>query len=743
MKHHMTRRDILKFGAGVALGPVDPESFAWANPVPSSAAGLLQRNSEVVPWYRSLSVGIEWGPTGANDLDSIYCSKALGKEIIRFLAKARAEYAVIFMRDQTYTYYNSTVARKCPNLGESDLLSECLDEAKKLKMAVIAYCQIQYATSSWEAHPEWRMKDYAGKDIPGRLCYRSGYLNFIKKLAAELMEYEISGFHFDMLDMGFGAPYGCWCPDCQITFEKEYGTSMPEGVTWNEKWDMMLEFRSSSITDFCKQLYSFVKSKRPDLAVDFNYHGYPPFSWEVGQKPVQNAMNGDFVTAEGLPWIFGHNNPSLLSLFLQGARLGGPAQIATSRSVYNYHDFTVRPVADMKWEVLTYLAHGAQCTMVDKANYDGSSDPLVYERLAEIFEEARGKQEFFRHKPLQEVGIYYSRRSRDWYGREDGPKFMAAFWGAHKALLQSQISMGIVIDENVSLERLQQFPVIYLPGVAILSEREVGFLDEYVSGGGNLLVTGMTGLYDRFGRQLDQSVIAKIVGASLLRIQEDHPDNYLRLPRELSKSPAEFLLQNVPVDWPILTWGPLAVYEPTEAQAYGELLVAHRSRENQWSNLMSADRVVGPAVLVHRRGKGQVICVPCSLDAAYAGNYRVPEHRLLLRNLIRKLNPNPPVLVAAPLNVEAILLRDEGQNRLLLHLLAFWGPPTSTAEPFGKGRKVLPPLMEEAMLYEAHVQIQQSFLTARTLSSQASLTRDHSQIRLRTSAVHEVLIIQQ
>jgi hypothetical protein len=39
------------------------------------------------------------------------------------------------------------------------------DEAKQLKMPVIAYCQIQYAISSWEAHPEWRMKDYTGKDI--------------------------------------------------------------------------------------------------------------------------------------------------------------------------------------------------------------------------------------------------------------------------------------------------------------------------------------------------------------------------------------------------------------------------------------------------------------------------------------------------------------------------------------------------------------------------------------------------
>ena len=114
----------------------------------------------------------------------------------------------------------------------------------------------------------------------------------------------------------------------------------------------------------------------------------------------------------------------------------------------------------MKWEVLTYLSHGAQCTIVDKANYDGSLDPVVYERIGDIFGEAQKKAHFFGHKPVQEVGLYYSSKSRDWFGRDDTEKYMGAFCGAHKALVEAHISLGMIMDENASLGRLQQFPVL-------------------------------------------------------------------------------------------------------------------------------------------------------------------------------------------------------------------------------------------------------------------------------------------
>ena len=657
------------------------------------------------------------------------------------------------MKDQDFAYYNSKIVRQCPNLHGRDLLREVLDEAKKHNFPIIAYVQIQYDTGAWRAHPDWRMKDVTGKDIPDRLCYNSGYLDYNKSVMAELLEYEIAGFHVDMLDYGFGPPYGCWCENCQSAFRRRYNMNIPrpEKPSWDEAWEKILEFRAGSNTRFSQDIQSFVKSKRPDVAVDFNYHGYPPFSWIEGELPVMHAMNGDFVTCEGLPWAFGHYNPSLLVLFIAGARLGGPTQIATSRSVYDYFDPTIRPVAEMKWEVLTYASLGTQCTVVDKVNYDGTLDPLAYERLGQVFGEVRQKREFFKHKPIQEVGLYYSSRSRDWFGREAAPKYFAAFSGAHKGLVQSHITLGMIMDENVSAERLREFPVVYLPNAAILSEREISLFDEYVSGGGNLLVTGLSGLYDRYGNLQKQSSLAGLLGVSLVKPILGYHDNYVRLPGGLSHGDGRILLENIPPDWPALTWGPAAVFEATRAKAYGELLVAFRSllappfvpgtAPEPPSAPLSAGEIVGPAVFVGQRGKGKTIYVPCCPDASLTSNFRIPENRNLIRNLIRFLNPEPRVKVQAPLNVEAVVTHDEARGRLLVHLICFSAPATGTAAAFPNGRLVLPPEMEEPMAYEAQIQIRERFSEAQALSREATISVKGNQIRLGTSSVHEVVIV--
>jgi hypothetical protein len=731
----MSRREWLKTGATAAA------ASQLAASLPALSASGNSGKEPPVPWYRKTLVGIEVGPTGANAHDSVYMARATGKEIIENLVRAKVEYGVLFMKDMEFAYYNSKAAIKAPNLGDRDLLRECIEEAKPHGLPIVAYCQIQYDSSSWRAHPEWRMKGPDGKDLEPRLCFNSPYIDYIKTVADEMMAYEISGFHFDMLDFGFGPPLGCWCDRCRTLYREMYRRDMPACPTWDEAWDRMLEFRAASNTRFCRDLDAFVHSHRPEISVDFNYHGYPPFSWMPGELPVKHAKNGDFVTAEGLPFIFGHTNPSLLALFMKGARPDGLVQGVTSRSVYDYHDFTVRPTADMKWEVMTYLAHGAQCTIVDKANYDGTLDRLVYDRIGEIFGEARSLSETFGHKPVAEVGLYYSSRSRDWFAREDPPKYFAAFKGAHQALLQTHIAMGILPDEIATTERLKEFDVVYVPNAAVLSEKEVELLRAYASGGGKVLLTGLAGLCDQYGNLQDRSSISDLIGARLVKAYTEHPDNYLRLPKELSGGEGKCLLEGIPSDWPLLTWGPLAAYGLTTATGYGELLIAHRSLDNQWSQHMSPDKVVGPAVIVNRVGNGAVACAPCALDATVIQKYRVPEHRHLIRNLIRFLNPGPEWTVQAPVNVECIASRDEEKRRLFLHLVCFSGPATSTATAFPEGRLVLPPVMEEPMQYVAEISLRDGFKDARSVGK-GEVEVDGQKIRLSAADVHEVVVIE-
>ena len=54
----------------------------------------------------------------------------------------------------------------------------------------------------------------------------------MKQIAAEQLAYGIDGFHIDMLDQGFGKPYGCWCEHCRKRFADRYGHEMPDGPSW-------------------------------------------------------------------------------------------------------------------------------------------------------------------------------------------------------------------------------------------------------------------------------------------------------------------------------------------------------------------------------------------------------------------------------------------------------------------------------------------------------------------------------
>ncbi|MBM3496075.1 MAG: hypothetical protein FJX72_17405, partial [Armatimonadetes bacterium] len=571
------------------------------------------------------------------------------------------------------------------------------------------------------------------------------YIEFIKAVLAEMMEYEIAGFHVDMLDYGFGPPVGCWCPSCRAGFRAKYGSDLPPMDTWDEAWDRALEFRTESNTRFCRDVQSFVQGKRPELSVDFNYHGYPPFSWYPGQTPAKHAANGDFVTAEGLPWIFGHNNPSLLSLFMKAARADGIVQGVTSRGVFDYHDFTVRPAAEIEWEVMTYLAHGAQCTIVDKLYYDGALEPAAYDRIGLAFAGARAKRDLFGHEPVPEVGIYYSARSRDWWGRADPPKYMRAFWGAHLALVQAHIPMGCILDERATAEVLRTYPVVWLPGVTILSDAEVEMLTRYVQEGGRLLVTGLTGVCDRYGKPQERSGIESLIGARLVRCELQYNDNYLSLPEKATDRAGadllDALLTDVPARLPLLVHGPLAMYETTTATGIGELSLAHRSENNLWVGHMSAGKPAGPAILLNAIGKGRVVTIPCAVDAGFVGDYRLAEHRNLMRNAIRWLNPKPPVTIEAPANVETVVTRDTKRKRLLVHFVAWNSPPTFSSAAFPNGKRVLPPVMEAPQTYSAHVTIGVPFKGVRTVLKGSRVTVRGPRATLVSSSIHDALVI--
>jgi hypothetical protein len=408
-----------------------------------------------------------------------------------------------------------------------------------------------------------------------------------------------------------------------------------------------------------------------------------------------------------------------------------------------YHDQTTRPLNDIRWELFNLLAHGAFVTMVDKTGFDGWLDPVAYERFGAAFREVQAKRSHFGHKPVQDVGIYYSSRTRDWVGRERPADHFMAFQGAHKAMVYEHILWGVVHEENATLDALKRFSVVLLPNVGILSEAEVVLLRSYVEAGGDLIATGLSGDYDRMGRLQVTSSLESLTGARFVR-KLDSTDNWVRFTSSPSSPLKARLAPETPVDWPFLVRGPAAVLEPTGATPVGELLKPHRTKLHEQNRYnvdwpLSADAPVGPAVLLNRIGKGRVLTIAASPDWATASDHHTVEARRLLVNAVRFLCPQPRVLITAPATVEAIVTDDLSTRTLRIHLLGYNGPPQTT--PAKERPYVLPGLIEDVPMYRVKVAMRDPLKGAKALNRGTTIKRYGRSVEVTVNDIHETLIL--
>jgi hypothetical protein len=722
------------------------EPSGASSPTLATSPATHESATDQKPWYGRSLVGMEIGPTGAqfghsDASDGRYCAHWDGRELVRRTIDTHGQYLVLWVRDGDYAYYDSKILPKPLGLADRDPLRDAVEEAKKHNLPVISYCVVQQGGHFLEAHPEWKMRDKDGGVI-GRFCFNSGYLDAMKQIVAEQLAYGIDGFHIDMLDQGFGKPYGCWCDSCQRLFRQKYGQAMPRDVTWDEAWDRMLEFRYDTSQRFERELTAFIRSQNPRATVDYNYHGNPPFSFEVGQRPVQHAGNGDFVTGETGVWGFSALGVGLNAEFYRAATPGLPYQVAMQRGVRMYHDQTTRPLHDMRYEMMTLLAHGAFVTMIDKTGFDGWLDPVAYERMGKVLKEARDKADHFGHVPVQDIGIYFSSRSRDWVGREKPGEYFLSFQGVHRACAMEHWTFGVILDENATRETLAKHPIVVLPGAAIIAPAEAALLERYVREGGNLLITGHTGQYDRWGVATKTGSLATLIGAEPVE-QLPSLDNWIVLPAD-AQAWQRTVRGDLRADWPFLLKGPATIYRPTTAAVYGQLHKPFRTLRQQrgeegteWP--MSADSAVGPAVLLNRIGQGQVLTIAASPDYATASEHAIVESRTLLDNAFRLLHPAPRVRIAAPANVEAVVTDDADHRTLRIHLIAYH--PTPRATPASNRPFVLPGLIQDEPIYRVRVTLADPPTSVTALDPRTQLQSTHNQVEATIENIHEVLLI--
>lgn len=759
------RRNFLKtMVAGIALGS---EGWIAATSEPglskkeiTATAGVQKQLSTLNEYSRifkekfrrCIEVGFHYHDLGQYDgYYSEILSKFNAKEIVAQLVRANADSCHFWAEAISDYYYDATgsqleLAHKHKSLRNRDLIRELTEEAKIHGINVLAYTS---AHSSWDfarLHPEDVMKDPAGNGLAPSICFNSNlFLQRQKERSSYLLaNYSIAGLFFDMMNFPFDK-LACYCGTCAKLFRDKYGFDLPKEPAKSDAWEKFLEFRYDTNWRFADNLREYLRKQFPGRLVCFNYHGHIPFEWHAGFQPVRHSILSDVTLAEDFSSRFSQGYPSITSAFLAGVRPGSTFQLMTDLTLGGYGDFTQRPVADLKWDLFTGKMRGGNVMVIEKILHDYSLRPQVYEMVGEAFAEVKEKEPYFDHPSLKEVGLYYSVRTRDWYDQFNADAYQRCIVGAYRALTDLHYQVEFLFDESADFERLKEFPIVFLANTAILTSPEVENLRKYVAEGGSVIATWETGLYDSQGRLMSDFAIADLLGVhykehlnQTWNTEFGQPDihvehwNFVRFSKDHWSSDV-----HADLDLPVI--GRPVLVKSAGARTFGELRTSLPGGRPPGTAGCSPWKTVGSALATNIFGKGKTAYFPVPIDCQYSTPRALPDHRYLIRNVLRDLYPSREVAIEAPVNVESVAMRGESNGEIIVHLVALW--PRKNCKTHWLAPAPTTEIMEEPAIYRAKIHFQKPVRQVRALNPHTSVTTHGHVITLQTEQVHEAIIV--
>ncbi|NQU87874.1 MAG: alpha-L-fucosidase [Mariniphaga sp.] len=685
----------------------------------------------------------EWG----NDL---FC-KFDAKKIVEAIAKSHTDCVTFQARTVSgYTLYNTQVGRKYKSLGDRDIVAEMVKECKKRGIGSRVYLSITWDEYTTMSHPEWAQKDNNGKISNCYVCTNNVEYKeyFIKHLQEIMAQHDIDGFWFDWPYIYYPFKSYCYCDSCIKLFKENTGCEPPYKPTWDNVWKQWIEFQSDSFTNFATEIRNKIKKTKPDWLVTFNYiaagHDHP--------HKVSDISFSDIGFTEVYPERYGFDINSRSIRFLKGAVEAGKTFEGFTLSTNRVDSWCVKPLAQLQYELFTILVNGATLSVSHRVHYDGTVDEVAFRQVGKVFAEIKEKEkeQLLNGDVIKYVGLYHSRKTLIWYDKTDdgggcSPQYIASFNGAYKALLELHIPTEIIHDENVGLDKLQQYPILFMANIAILSNDEQQIIKEYVKTGGTLIATYDTSLFDEMGREQKNFGLSDIFGSNFLH-RLNSPVNYFQMPDRTEFSKGIDSAYYVPVQGqgiiPSLTTGigigkmVGSFYDEIQGHAT-KVKSAEGSGFGPPMNI--SPRIMSPAIVTNNFGQGKVIYIPFPLAASYSGKNPLPEHRTLLRNIIKANGIKLPIEVEAPLNVEIVICEQKSNSRYVVHLIALNINRGTVLESSRPG----PAMMEEPALYKAKIIAKVPYSDVKLWGKDGNnIEKEGNIINILCNKVHEAVIIE-
>ena len=568
-------------------------------------------------------------------------------------------------------------------LGNSDLLGYMMEGCRKQNITVCVRTDPHAARQNvYDAHPDWiavtadgqKRRHWANPEL-WVTCGLGPYnFEFMTRVHKEIMQkYHPEGI-FSNRWSGSGT---CYCEHCVKNF-KEYsgGMEIPKGGGGRPggSAEAALKYREWNIARL-KDLWFLwdaeIRKIKPTSR--FIPNGFPD------RKIIGQYSDIFFVDRQGRsgvipPWNSGRGAKEL--------RAGGMAmkpliQIFSVglEEAPRWKD-SVNTDAELKIWAADGIANGMlpcfvkfNATPIDKRWFKTMSE--VYERH---FKSARYLRNI---APMARVAVVIAEQ-----GRGDGMQSGARPWqldsgshmhGMYHALVEGHIPFEMLNSDVLDAEHLKPFKLVILPNITRLSDTQCGQIRKFVEGGGSLLATFETSLYDEKGEIRKDFGLSDLFGVSYDNgVEGPMQNSYLRLRSDPGTQKFHPVLEGLEDAVRIINGRFRIKVTPNSAFPGPVTLIPtypDLPMEDVYTRIPDTNI---RELYLRETGKARIAYFPWDIDRSF-WQFMALDHGKLLNNTIRwVLNEDPVVTVKAPGLVETTIWRQK--ESMAVHLVNMTNP---------------------------------------------------------------------
>jgi hypothetical protein len=560
------------------------------------------------------------------------------REFARTMKHAHVNSVTVFAKcHHGHLYYNTRRPERHPGLRRGlDLLGRQVEALHREGIRAPIYISVQCDEYAANAHPEWvaRNADTSqvkwGKSVftPGWqiLDMSSPYQDYVAEQIGEVLRLfkPVDGIFLDM----------CWdqpsCAKWAIDGIRRAGLN-PEAEA-----DRVAYARQVS-AGYMKRYHRMIKASSRAATVYFNSRPLADLPRDVA---FQTQVEIEALPTGGWGYMYFPKNVRYARGF------GRPYLGMTARFHKSWADFGgLKPYAALEYETSQMMAHGAACSIGDQLHPRGVLDRAAYERIGKAYERVAQREAWLvGAKPLAQIGVVRVGASGEYFGKGGAEE------GAVRMLTQLKHQFDL-LDATAPLEK---YDLLILPDEVGLDGPAVQRIGTYLRDGGSVLASGLSGLNAEGTKVLLPELGIKAQGPSPYQV------TYIRFGKEIGT--------DVPPTDHVMYEKGLRVTPAHGATVLARVVEPYFDRT--WDHFSSHNQTPGDRVSRYAAAvrKGRVAYVPFPIFGAF-GKHGNQAYRLLVRNILDLLLPEPLLRVEAPTSTEASITRQG--RRSIIHLLQY------------------------------------------------------------------------